>query len=86
MVSIYKPGTISPKVLAEGIGMIVSSFPKLSAGWYEVLKAMLVEEQFNDVRFFDAVKNLIKTSVYPEPTIANIISFDKTTKTMVLNQ
>ena len=79
-ISVYKSGAVSPDVLASGIKMIAQSFPKLTKGWYEVLKEMMKDEGFNDNRFSDAVKSLIKNCPYPEPTIANIIGYDKTVK------
>lgn len=41
---------------------------------------MLNEERFTDQRFIDATNNLIKTCQYPEPTIANILGYDKKIK------
>lgn len=41
---------------------------------------MLDEEKFTDKKLTDAVKNLIKTCQYPEPTIANILGYDKRIK------
>jgi hypothetical protein len=79
-ISIYKSGSISPEILGSGIKMITQAFPKLPTGWYSVLKEMLKDEGFNDNRFSDAVRSLIKNCPYPEPTIANVISYDKTLK------
>lgn len=41
---------------------------------------MLDEEKFTDKKLTDAVRNLIKTCQYPEPTIANILGYDKRIK------
>jgi hypothetical protein len=78
--SLYQSGKVSSKVLADCIVDIKKAFPKLLIGWYDVLEEMLDEEKFSDKRLIDATKNLIKNCVYPEPTIANIISFDWTVK------
>ena len=62
------------------------AFPKLPEGWYKLLEEMIDEEKFTDQRFTDAVKNLIKNCLYPEPTIANILSFDKMSKLYTYNE
>lgn len=41
---------------------------------------MLKEDNFGDERLTHAVKHVIKTCVYPEPTIANFLSYDKSIK------
>ena len=84
--SIYKTGTISPEVLASGIKTIANAFPDLPKGWYDVLKDMMKNEGFNDRRFSDAVKNLVKNCIYPKPTIANVLSFDKTVKAFTYDE
>lgn len=76
-ISLYGEGKVNPRVLADCIIKLKRSFPKLPIGWYEVLSEMLVEEKFTDKRLIDATNNLIRTCIYPEPTIANILSFDK---------
>lgn len=79
-ISVYQSGKVTPEVLADGIIMLKKAFPKLPLGWYDVLDTMLDEEKFNNIKFKHAVNNLIKTCPYPEPTIANIIGFDKKVK------
>ena len=54
-----------------------SAFPKLSVEWYEILKKRLIEKGFTKQRFFDAVNYTIDNCIYPEPTIAQILSYDK---------
>lgn len=39
------------------------------------------ENGFSDQRLTDAVNNVIDTCIYPTPTVANFISFDKRVKT-----
>jgi len=80
-ISIYKPGKVSAKCFALNIAKIKSAFPKLTAGWYKILEQMIDAENFTDGKLNDAVYNLIRHCQYPEPTIANIVSFDKTIKT-----
>lgn len=78
--SIYKSGKVSAETFAYGVKKIKDAFPKLPASWFLVLDEMVDEEKFSEERFKDAVNSLIKNCVYPEPTIANIISFDRTVK------
>lgn len=84
--SLYQPGKVSAKILADCIIEVKKAFPKLPVGWYDVLERMLDDEKFSDKRLIDATKNLIKNCVYPEPTIANIISFDRTVKVFTYNE
>lgn len=79
-ISIYRPGKVSAESFAHGSKKIQDAFPKLHSGWFKILDQMLDEEKFSEEKFRDAVNCLIKYCVYPEPTIANILSFDKTIK------
>lgn len=78
-VSIYS-GKLSPKCLCECIALIKKSFPSLPIGFYDVLTERLKNLNFSDQRLKDAVNHVIDTCVYPTPTIASFISFDKTFK------
>jgi len=78
--SIYKQGSVSADVLGSGIKTIANAFPELPKGWYDVLKDMMKDEGFDNERFSAAVKNLVKNCIYPKPTIANMLSYDKTVK------
>lgn len=57
-----------------------TAFPTLPEGFYDILLERIKENGFSDQRFQDAVSNLIDTCPYPQPTIANIISWDKKIK------
>jgi hypothetical protein len=83
--SLYSYGKVTTAVFIECVSEIKKSFPKLPNGWYDVLEKMLDEEKFSNERFIDATKSLIKNCVYPEPTIANIIGYDKTIKVYTYN-
>ncbi len=84
--SIYGSGKVTAKTLTDCIIEIKKSFPKLPIGWYDVLERMLDEEKFTDQRLIDATKSLIKNCVYPEPTIANIISYDRLVKVFTYSE
>lgn len=85
-ISIYKSGKVSAETFAYGSKKIQDAFPKLHAGWFKILDQMIDEEKFSEERFRDAVNFLIKNCIYPEPTIANIISFDKTVKVFTISE
>ena len=76
-ISLYGEGEVSSKVLANCFIDLQQAFPKLPVGWYNILEKLLDTEKFTDKRLMDATNNLIKTCIYPEPTIANILGYDK---------
>lgn len=78
--SIYGQGKVTAKTCANCIVEIKKSFPKLSTGWYDVLEKMLDEEKFTDQRLIDATKSMIRNCPYPEPSLSNLIGFDKSIK------
>jgi len=59
---------------------IKKAFPALPIGFYDVFMDMVSENKFTDTRLRDAVKHVICNCQYPQPTIANFISFDKRVK------
>ena len=79
-ISIYGKGQVTPETLALCILTIKKAFPKLPIEWYDIMSLMITEDGFTDKRLIDATKNLIRTCIYPEPTIANFINFDKIKK------
>lgn len=83
--SIYK-GELTKKGIAENLALIKAAFPKLENLYFDILKEMLKDDGFVDERLKDAVKHVIKTCVYPEPTIANFLSYDKNIKVYDYNQ
>ena len=77
--SLYKGELTTPMVI-ESIARIKKSFPTLPVGFYEIFSERLKANGFNDDRLKDAVANVIDTCVYPTPTIAQFISWDKKIK------
>jgi hypothetical protein len=75
--SLYGEGRVSAECFALNIVKLKQAFPELPNGFYDLLETMLDEEKFTNQRLDDSVKNLIKTCVYPKPTIANILGYDK---------
>jgi len=62
------------------VARIKNAFPALPNGFYDVFTDMIKDYGFCDSRLDDAVRNVIATCVYPTPTIANFISWDRTFK------
>lgn len=62
------------------------AFPQLPSGFYDVLMERIKENGFTDKRLKDAVNNLIDNFIYPNPSIANVIGFDKKVKLITYNQ
>lgn len=79
-ISIYKPSDLTIKVELDCVRKLKLSFPQLPIGFYDILHDRLIANGFTDQRLNDAVSNLVDTCVYPTPTIANIISFDRRIK------
>jgi len=75
--SIYGKGEVTTECLAKGKKIIKASKPELPNGWYDVLDYMIEENGFTDQRFIDAVEVMITTCVYPKPSHADILSYDK---------
>ena len=78
-VSVYK-GELTPKCLVENMAVLKKSFPSLPGGFYDILVDRIKENGFSDERLRAAISNVIDTCIYPTPTIANIISFDRHVK------
>ena len=83
--SIYT-GKLTLPVIARGMAKIKKSFPGLPEGFYEVFAERLKANGFTDERLNDAITHVIDTCIYPTPTIAQFISFDKRVKTYSYHQ
>ena len=78
-ISIYK-GNLTARNLVKNIAFIKKAFPVLPIDFYDLLTDRIKANNFSDERLNDAVNNVIDTCVYPQPTIAQFISFDKRIK------
>ena len=76
-VSLYRDNELDQITFAHGMREIKKAFPELPAGWFDVLKKRCREKGFTNIQFRDAVNNLIDTCVYPKPTIANVLTWDR---------
>lgn len=73
-------GELTNQGMAKAVSDIKKSFPTLDEGFYEVFLDMIKSSKFDDERLIDAVTHVIATCVYPQPTIAQFISFDRKIK------
>ncbi len=78
--SIYSDEALDQFTFAHGVKDLKSAFPKLTPGWYDLLKKRVKEKGFTKKRFYDSVNHTIDNCIYPEPTIAQILSFDVSVK------
>jgi hypothetical protein len=81
-ISIYT-GALTPQCLVKNVAVIKKAFPALPLGFYDVLIDMVQEDKFSDERLSDAVNHVIKNCIYPTPTIAQFLSWDR--RIQVLN-
>lgn len=77
--SIYT-GELSQEVVAKGVARLKAAFPAIPREFYTLLIERLKEKGFSSERFMSSVNNLIDNYQYPNPTMANILSFDKRVK------
>jgi len=52
-----------------------AAFPTLQNSFYLVLAERIKDSEYTDQQLHDAVNYLIDTCIYPQPTIANIMTF-----------
>ncbi len=80
-ISIYT-GSLTKRCIVSSVATIKKAFPQLPLSFYDVFMDMIMDKEnnFTDTRLVDAVKHVICTCQYPQPTIANFISFDRRIK------
>lgn len=66
--------------MIEQTWLVLSAFPKLPNTFADILMERALEKGFTDNRLIDAINNVIDNCIYPEPTLANFLSFDKRAK------
>jgi hypothetical protein len=79
-VTIYVPDEISIQAQIEAVKTLKNAFPALPMGFYDIMIDRMRANGFNEQRLMDAVANVIDTCVYPTPTIATLISWDRRVK------
>jgi len=84
-ISIYK-GELTTKNVVKCVSKIKKAFPTLPADFYDVFSERIKDNGFTDERLQDAINNVIDNCIYPVPTIANFISFDKRIKVFTYDE
>mgnify|MGYP001011243058 CR=1 FL=1 len=79
-VSLYRDELAGVSDLIKAIADIKSAFPTLPLGFYDKFDDRITANKFTRQRLMDAVNYVIDNCIYPTPTIAQFISFDKTVK------
>ena len=78
-ISIYTDELTKECVVNCGV-KITKAFPALGKDFHDIFTEMIEKSGFTNKRLIDAVDHVICTCVYPTPTIAQFISFDKKVK------
>jgi hypothetical protein len=84
-ISIYQ-GELTPIHVLKEIARTKISFPSLPDSFFDILRDRIEDNNFTDQRLTDAVNNVIDNCVYPIPTIANFITFDRRIKLYTYSQ
>ena len=73
----YNGGVVDVKTIATELRKLKAAFPKLENDYISVIAERIQENGFTEERLKDAVAHLIDTFRYQNPTIADVIGFDK---------
>ena len=84
-ISVYR-GELTTQAVISEVKKIKLAFPGLPAGFYDVFSDRIKDNGFCDDRLRDAVAHVIDNCVYPLPTIAQFISYDKCYKVYTYDQ
>ena len=84
-ISIYAD-ELTTKGISDNTIKIKMAFPSLEKHFYDLLQQRLKDRRFTDKRLNDAVNHVIDTCVYPQPTIAQFLSFDKNIVALTYDQ
>lgn len=76
-VSLYRPGNVTPAVLATEIKKLKVAFPSRQAEFFNLLAERIVANRFSDDKLRDAVAKAIDTFSYKDINISDVIGFDR---------
>ena len=79
-ISVFRGETATKQELSEILQSFSSVFPTYTKEKMAMLVNMLYDEWFTRDRLVEAIKHVIRTCKYKEPTIADIVSFDRCVK------
>jgi hypothetical protein len=78
--SVYSDDRVNTQTIIKAFADIKQAFPSLPRGFYDILDDRVKANKFTNQRLKDCVAFVIDNCMYPTPTIANFISYDKTVK------
>lgn len=84
--SIYQDDELTSMGLGLCINSLKSAFPDLNEGFHSVFADRINELGIGNKRLKDSINYVIDNCVYPKPTIAQFLSFDKKIKLYTYNQ
>lgn len=73
-------GELTQEVVNVCMAKIKVAFPTLDKPYFMMLFKMAKENGFTDQRLKDVVQHVIETCIYPQPTIAQFLSYDQEIK------
>lgn len=77
--SIYH-GELTAQNTIKNVAKLKKAFPQLSENFYDVLLERFKEHKFSDERVEASINHVIDTCIYPQPTLAQFIEYDKNVK------
>lgn len=60
----------------KAVARLKGAFPDLNSSFFDIMIELAQEKNFTDRRLFDAVNHTVINCKYPQPKIAEILSFD----------
>jgi hypothetical protein len=85
-ISLYTDPPADDRDIIRAIANIKRAFPSLPIGFYDTFDDRVRAKLFSKQRLTDAVDFVIDNCVYPTPTIANFVSFDRTVEFKTYDQ
>lgn len=69
-------GEISREMISKCSAKIKAAFPNLPIEFFEIFSDRVIDNGFSNEKLNDAVNHVIDNCVYPNPTIAQFLSYD----------
>ncbi len=76
-ISLYRGAPASPGNIAVAVKRLQTAFPKMEAGFFNLLAERFIDHGFTEERLKDAVNNVIDTFRYKELNIADVLGYDQ---------
>lgn len=70
-------GELTTQGIIRGVATIKKAFPALPLEFYDILTDRIRAAGFCDQRLQDAVSCVIDNCIFPQPTVAQFISYDR---------